>query len=180
MAASGNLPAVRAVSSPVGRTTGRDEAVPVLFVREYPRLVRTGYALIGDRTLAEEVVQDAFIGLWRHWPRLREEHAAPAYLHRSVVNGSRTAVRRRRTERERAKRDEVPHYDTDVGGGVDLLAAIRRLPMRKRACVVLRYYADLTESEVADVLGISVGTVKSQTDSTRLRALAEILAHPAA
>jgi RNA polymerase sigma-70 factor (sigma-E family) len=161
--------------SPLARP-GRDELVAVLYLRHRDGLVRLAVGLVGDTHEAEEIVQDAFAGLLSHWRSLRDAESAPAYLRTAVVNAAR-ARWRRRAMRERAfaalgRTAEVS--DPDVTEQSRLLAAVRHLPMRKRACILLRFYADLSEAETASVLGISVGTVKSQT-ARALTRLAELL-----
>lgn len=154
----------------------RDEAVAALYHRHRVDLVRLAVGLTGDRDEAEEIVQDAFAALLRRWSALRDVNAAPGYLHAAVVNGARARWRRRRVRDlgnavlRRASQPAEP----DVVEQSVVLAAIAQLPLRKRACVLLRYYADLSEHETAAVLGVSVGTVKSQT-AKALGRLAEIL-----
>jgi len=156
---------------------GRDESVAVLYQRHYNELARLAYGLLGDRGAADEVVQDAFAVLLSRWSSLRDADAADGYLRAAVINGARSRWRRRRV-RERAfatsQRDPAMQVDNVVEQSV-VLAAVRQLPMRKRACVLLRFYADLSEAETASVLGVSVGTVKSQT-SKALDQLAGLLA----
>lgn len=162
----------------------RDLAVEALFFAWYPRLVRTAFGLVGDWTLAEQLVQDAFLRLWRRWGRLRDPEAAPAYLHRTVVNLGRASVRRRVSERRALarggfdQRDDWTQNVEEPHVGVVIRQAIETLPYRKRACVVLRYLAGLTEAETAEALGVSVGTVKSQTHKA-LRQLRDVLDEPA-
>ncbi len=168
----------------VGGGSDRDEAVEAVFFAWYPRLVRTAFGLVGDWAVAEQLVQDAFLRLWRRWGWLRDPEAAPAYLHRTVVNLARAAVRRRVSERRAlvrggfGERDEWTQSVDEPHVGVVLREAIETLPYRKRACVVLRYLAGLSEAETADALGVSVGTVKSQTHKA-LRQLRELLDEPA-
>lgn len=146
----------------------RDEAIEALFFALYPRLARSAFGLVGDWDLAEQLAQEAFLRLWRRWPWLRDPQAAPAYLQRTVVNLARTSVRRLAIER-RALALDAGHrltaevQDSDVAADVALRRALATLPYRKRACVVLRYLVGLSEAEAAAALGISVGTVKSQT-----------------
>lgn len=155
-----------------------------MFFCLYPQLVRTAFGLVGDWALAEQLVQDAFLRVWRRWGWLRDPQAAPAYLHRTVVNLARGAVRRRVSERRALARggfevgDESLQNVDEPHVGVALRQAIETLPYRKRACVVLRYLAGLSEAETADALGVSVGTVKSQTHKA-LRQLRELLDEPA-
>lgn len=152
---------------------GRDEAVAVLYARYRSGLVRLAVGLLGDLQDAEEVVQDAFAGLLRRWSALRDVDAASGYLHAAVVNGARARWRRQRVRRlaDAALRRPTVVIEPDVLQQSVVLAAVARLSLRKRACVLLRYYADFSERETADALGISVGTVKSQT-SKALRQLA--------
>jgi RNA polymerase sigma-70 factor (sigma-E family) len=172
------------VDDRLANSRDRDVAVEGLFFAWYPRLVRTAFGLVGDWALAEQLVQDAFLRLWRRWGWLRDPQAAPAYLHRTVVNLGRAAVRRRVSERRALVRggfdqlDDSPQSADEPHVAVVLRQAIETLPYRKRACVVLRYLAGLSEAETADALGVSVGTVKSQTHKA-LRLLREWLDEPA-
>jgi RNA polymerase sigma-70 factor (sigma-E family) len=131
-------------------------------------LRRTAYLMCGDWQLASDYVQEAFIRVYRHWPRLRGEAEARSYARKCVVSVVIDAKRRRSST-------EVP-VDEVVdrpGGGADetersadrelLTRCLAQVPARQRACLVLRYYDDLSVSEVATALGISEGTVKSQT-----------------
>ena len=153
----------------------RAELVERLFVEHQRDAVRVAWAITGDGALAQELAQEAFVRVYVHRRALRDPTAAPAYLRRTVVNLALTAVRRRTREREHAHvRQEVPSVEADAAPGVDVLAALGTLAPRRRACVVLRYYLDLTEAQTADALGISVGTVKSQTHKA-LRQLEQAL-----
>jgi RNA polymerase sigma-70 factor (sigma-E family) len=121
--------------------------------------------MVDDRETAEEVVQDAFEALYRNWGRLRDPQAAIAYLNRSVVNGSRSRLRRRMTERSYDVPDEgtAPSAESlglDRHERGELMDAVRALPRRQREVMVLRYYLDLSEAEIAEWLGISNGSVK--------------------
>jgi RNA polymerase sigma-70 factor (sigma-E family) len=139
--------------------------------------MRLAAGLVGDVGTAEEIVQDAFAALLRRWRHLRDPASSYAYLQRVVVNGARGQWRRRnRFEVAIGRLSGNGEQATvlDVDSSMDMLAALARLPARKRACVVLRYYADLPESEVASLLQVSVGTVKSQT-AKGLRQLGDVL-----
>jgi RNA polymerase sigma-70 factor (sigma-E family) len=144
---------------------GRDDNVAVLYHRHRDELVRLAVGLTGDGGLAEEIVQEAFAQLLARWSLLRDRQAAPAYLRQIVVNGARANWRRRR------RRELLAHLlgsqahtdDPDIAQQSTLLAALGQLPIGKRSCLLLRYYADLSEAETAQVLGVSTGTVKSQT-----------------
>jgi RNA polymerase sigma-70 factor (sigma-E family) len=154
-------------------TVERDHDVALLWRERYPALVRLAYLIVGDAGLAEEITQDAFIRVWRSWGRIRKEEAAAAYARATVVNLARNSLRRRVLEaRHRvARSDDVAEVPLER---LDYLRAVRSLPARQRACVALRYYEDLSEQETARLLGISIGTVKSQTHKA-LRRLQELL-----
>ena len=143
------------------------------------RLVRLAMLLVDDPLTAEDVVQEAFTGLHRHWSGLRDEAAAVAYLRTAVVNGSRSVLRRRRTAR-----DYVPPHQVNARSAESLamlsaehqavVDALATLPPRQREVLVLRYYGGLSESEIADATGISRGTVKS-TASRAMDAVARAM-----
>jgi RNA polymerase sigma-70 factor (sigma-E family) len=128
--------------------------------------VRLAILLVDDPATAEDVVQEAFTGLHRHWSRLRDENAALGYLRTAVVNGSRSVLRRRRTARA-----YTPPHTADARSAESLamlsaehqavVSALGRLPRRQREILVLRYYGGLSEAEIAGALGIRPGTVKS-------------------
>ncbi len=140
-------------------------AVTTLFHLHYRRLVGLASLIVDDRETAEEVVQDAFEALYRNWGRLREPSAAVGYLNKSVVNGSRSKLRRRRTAQayDLPEAGVVPSAESV---GVEsseqkvMIDALRTLPRRQREVLVLRYYLDLSEGQIADWLGVSKGSVK--------------------
>ncbi len=146
----------------------RHEALALLHECHYADLVRLAFALTGDWGLAEDLVQEAFVRVWRGWGNIRDQQSAPAYLRTTVVNLARRSLRHRLQER-RAWSGIGDPRSADPGSDIDLLRALARLPARKRACVVLRYYQDLSEADTAAVLGVSVGTVKSQTAKALVR-----------
>jgi RNA polymerase sigma-70 factor (sigma-E family) len=159
-----------------------NEAIESLFHAWYPRLVYTAFCVVGDWDTAEQLAQDAYLRLWRHWRWLRDPQAAPAYLQRTVLNAARSTIRRRVVERRvlnAVGMAPAAKVAPDVAADVELRRAVAALPARKRACVVLRYLVGMSEAETAEVLSISVGTVKSQTHKG-LRELRERLADPAA
>jgi RNA polymerase sigma-70 factor (sigma-E family) len=151
--------------------------------REYvvarsPALTRAAWLLTGDRTAAEDLVQNALVRMWSRWARIERDGSVDAYARRVLVTTYINGWRRR-------WRGEVPTEvlpdgpaATDAHAATDLRLSVRRalaeLPPRQRAVVVLRYFEDLTEAQTADALGCSVGTVKSQT----ARALARLRVHP--
>ncbi len=143
-----------------------DTAISVLHATHYKRLVRISLLLVRDLATAEEVVQDAYVGLYRKWTRLRDPAAATGYLRTAVINGSRSALRRRGTaERAAPFLASVPDTTHDLAGDVamrrDVLTALAELPERQREVLVLRYYGDLSEADIAEALGVSPGAVKS-------------------
>jgi RNA polymerase sigma-70 factor (sigma-E family) len=145
-----------------------DEAVSRLFSAHYRQLVRLAALLLADRAVAEEVVQDAYVQLHQRWGRLRDPHKALGYLRTSVVNGARSAQRRRGVaDRYVAGLPPPLHMPSAELGALgalshtEVIGALRALPTRQREALVLRYYLDLSESEIADVMGISRGAVKS-------------------
>jgi RNA polymerase sigma-70 factor (sigma-E family) len=142
---------------------GRDEALSRLFEVYYADMVRLAFYLTGSWAVGEELAQEAFVRLWRRWGGLRDRHAAVGYLRTTVVNLSRSTVRRRLLELRHQWIVGEEGHDVDPVTRLDVARALAGLPARKRACVVLRHLVDLSVEETAAVLGISVGSVKSQT-----------------
>ena len=150
-----------------------------LYREHRSRLMRLAMLLVDIPATAEDVVQEAFAGLYRHWSGLRDEAAALAYLRAAVVNGSRSVLRRRRTARE-----YVPPHTANARSAESLamlsaehqavVDALSALPPRQREVLVLRYYGGLSETEIAEAAGMSKGTVKS-TASRALDAVARIM-----
>jgi RNA polymerase sigma-70 factor (sigma-E family) len=138
-----------------------------------PSLVRLAYLLTSDGALAEELAQEAFVVVWRAWDRPRSTEEVVGYLRGTVVNLARMSLRRRLLEARHRLAPERAQGAGDPTGRLDLERAIGRLPLRKRSCIVLRYFADLSEEETARVLGVSVGTVKASTH----RALRDLERH---
>jgi RNA polymerase sigma-70 factor (sigma-E family) len=165
---------------------GAAAAVTTLYAEQALGLVRLAVVLTGDRGAAEDIVQDAFLGLYRRWDHLADTTTPLGYLRVSVLNGCRTALRRRSRLWLGATAD-VAEAVSEAGEGVALAesaearallgdeqrtvaAALRKLPRRQREAVVLRYYLDLSVEETAQAMGVSQGTVKSATH----RALAAV------
>ncbi|QYJ04955.1 SigE family RNA polymerase sigma factor [Nocardioides panacisoli] len=124
-------------------------------------LYRAAYVMVPDHARAEDLLQAALLATYRNWGRIKDPHAREAYARSTIAN---TAIGwfRKKSFRERPV-DVVPDLGThDTYADHDLLAAIGRLPVRQRAVVMLRYYADLSVAETARELAISEGTVKSQ------------------
>lgn len=158
----------------------RGAGVAAVFEIHYAHLVRLAWALVGDPTEAEDVVMDAFAGLERRWNHVRRTEDAFFYLRTSVVNGSRSRLRRVRVAR--AKSHSLADLDGAPAEQVALLhlehqavvIALRGLPRRQREVLVLRYYEEATEAEIAETLGISTGSVKTHA-SRGLHAVADLL-----
>jgi RNA polymerase sigma-70 factor (sigma-E family) len=165
---------------------GAEDRLAVLFDRHYLPLCRLASLLLSDAALAEDVVQEAFLRTFSGWRRLRDPELAERYLRRSVVNLCRSRFRRRDAEhRGNAASDAWADHDPHRAGWESdrhdtvmvVLDAVRELPPRQRMSIVLRYYLDLPEAEVARLMGCSTGTVKSQVAKAR-RALAVTLGMP--
>jgi len=170
------------LGGPAGQARERDAATAIesLFQAHYPRLANTAFSLTGDWDLAEQLAQEAFLRLWRRWRWIADPQAAPAYLQRTVLNLSRETIRRKVIERRALKArgmERPPRAQPDTAEMVALRRAIAALPSRKRECVVLRFLLGMSEAETAGLLGVSVGTVKSQTHKG-LRQLRDRLGEP--
>ena len=130
------------------------EPFDVFYHREFAGLVRLAMVLVDSQEQAEEVVQDAFAGLYL---RYRLVSTPLAYVRASVLNGSRKVIRRRVL----ARRHPAPVQDDGALVYNHVIDAVRRLPARQRAAVVLRYELQLTDAEIAETLKVPIGTVKS-------------------
>jgi RNA polymerase sigma-70 factor (sigma-E family) len=156
-------------------------AVTALYQVHAVGLIRLAVVMIGDRHAAEDVVQEAFCGLFRRWTYLADKDKALSYVRSAALNGCRSELRRRIRSERRVTRGaaaagaESAEYVALVGEEHrEVLAALRRLPRRQREALVLRFYLDLSEPEIAASMGISQGTVKSTT-SRALAALGRLL-----
>ncbi len=131
----------------------------------WPGLYRTAYLLLGDAAEAEDLVQTALAKTYASWSKVRDLEAAPAYARTTLVNTATSWFRRRswRNERPTETLPEVTAPDHDPTDRPTLVAALAQLPPRQRAAVVLRYYDDLSVADTATALGVTEGTVKSQT-----------------
>jgi RNA polymerase sigma-70 factor (sigma-E family) len=144
-------------------------------------LIRLAAVMLGSRASAEDAVHDAFCGLFCRWNQLADQHNALAYLRAAVMNRCRSELRRRARLQSRADHNhrpldaESPEQAAILGEEHrDVLAALQRLPDRQREALILRYFMDLPEPEIAAAMGISHGTVKSTT-SRAIAALARQL-----
>jgi len=156
-----------------------DTAITELFGAHYRPLVRLAVLLVHDLATAEEVVQDSFVALHSGLHRLRDGDKALAYLRTAVVNRSRSVLRHRAVVDRNAPKP-VPDMPSAEHGALWLIersavvAALRELPLRQREVVVLRFYGDLSESQIASTMGITRGAVKSHT-SRAMIALRSVL-----
>jgi len=167
---------------PVDGRVDADSGVAALFRTQRLSMVRLALLLVDDLSSAEDVVQDAFANLHRRWHALTSDDAAVSYLRTSVVNGARSALRKRQTVRNYLRTVDEPPPGAPADAPVlvadeqrVVLEAIRQLPDRQREVIVLRYWGDLAEAEIAATLGISVGSVKSSASRGR-DAIAALLA----
>ena len=158
-------------------------AVSALYQAHAVSMIRIALLMLGDRAAAEDVVQEAFFGLFRRWHGLNDTRKAEAYIRSAVLNGCRDAVKRRdrRTRRDLAATaldlGELPSAEATALISEDrrrILAGLRRLPPRQREALVFRYYLELSEEETASAMGVSRGTVKSTT-SRAIAALGRML-----
>ena len=147
---------------------GATAPVTALYAEHALGLVRLAVVLTGDRASAEDIVQDAFLGLCRRWDKIPDTTYPLAYVRASVLNGCRTAMRRKARDSRLPFLADVPVDSAEAHAVLSeeqrqVARAIRRLPSRQREALVLRYYLDLSEEEIAQTMGISRGTVKSAT-----------------
>ncbi|WIM96994.1 SigE family RNA polymerase sigma factor [Actinoplanes oblitus] len=147
----------------------REQAFHAFFETHYAGLTRLAYLVTGKPEVADDLTADALLEVWRHWDRVAAADSPIGYARGVLVNLARNRLRREGRERRGLLAllplwtDQTYAREVDVPAAVDVDGALRRLPYRRRACVVLRHVFDLSEQETARTLGISVGTVKSQT-----------------
>lgn len=152
-----------------------------LYVRSAPDALRLAYLLTGDRGLAEDLVQEAFARFVGRFHHLRDPEAFDGYLRRTIVNLSKNVFRRRAVERayldRQAALPEVEQLDPDIPEHEAMRTALFTLPARQRAAIVLRYYEDLSESDIADILRCRPATVRSLVSRglQRLRTMPEVI-----
>lgn len=162
----GITPDALPASSRVRPEPNADSVVTELYSVHFQALVQLAELLVWDRPTAEEVVQDAFVAMHGNWQRLGDAEKALAYLRQAVVNRSRSVLRRRTVvdkNMQKAPPDmlSAEHEALALLERQAVVTALRGLPHRQREVIVLRYYADMSEREIADVMGISRGAVKS-------------------
>ena len=145
-----------------------DRAVTAIYSEHYRALVRLAAFLVRDTATAEEVVQDSFVAMHGAWRRLRDTDKALSYLRQSVVNRSRSVLRHRMVVDKNTPKPPPDMPSAEHGAIIQLersavVSALRALPDRQREALVLRYYGDLSEAQIATAMGISRGAVKSHT-----------------
>jgi RNA polymerase sigma-70 factor (sigma-E family) len=157
--------------------SGGGEDFSAFVMSRWPGLVRLAFGLTGDRWAAEDIAQATLARAFVAWRRVRRADDPDAYLRRILVNTSNRRFRRRRVAEQPGDPPEtaVEGPAELVGERAALLAALRQLPPRQRAVVVLRYWEDLTDTQIGAALGCSPGTVRSQLS----RALAKLRENPA-
>ena len=155
--------------------------VAAVFREHHGELVRLALLMVGDLATAEDVVQDVYASLHKRWSKIAADDAPLPYVRTCVLNGCRSVLRRRGIARRAGMLHQAVEHDASAEDEVVLsedrrtvLSALARLPRRRREVLVLRYYLGLSEAEIAAVLGISAGTVKS-TAARGLAALAREL-----
>jgi RNA polymerase sigma-70 factor (sigma-E family) len=146
---------------------GAEAAVAALYRANAVSLIRLAYVMLDDLPGAEDVVQEAFCGLYRRWDRLKDADSAMFYVRAAVLNGCRSALRRRAVRR-RVLADQPPAVSAEavVLSGEEreeVIRAVGRLPRRQREALVLRFYLELPDDQIARVMGIRPGTVRSAT-----------------
>jgi RNA polymerase sigma-70 factor (sigma-E family) len=171
-------PPDRGANQDADATASAEAAVAALYRAQAVGLIRLAYVMLGDRAAAEDVVQDAFFGLYRRWDWLTDPSGALPYVRSSVLNGCRTALRRR------ALGHRITMYQPPSGSAEaavlsreereEVMRAVRRLPDRQREALVLRFYLDLPDLEIARIMGIRPGTVRSAMHRA-LKALGHLL-----
>lgn len=157
-----------------------DQSLTDIYCAEYSSLVRMAASLVSDISTAEEVVQDSFVATQVVWPHLRSSDKALAYVRQSVMNRARSVLRRRLVADRHPPKPEpdAPSAEHSALAEVErsaVFAALRMLPARQREVMMLRFYLDLREGQIASVMGISKGSVKTHT-ARAMATLREMLA----
>lgn len=152
----------------VGTALGTPDPLVALYSAHFTGLVRAAALILGRPDEAEEIVQEAFVRTLKAWPQLRDETRAVSYLRSATFNLARSKVRRWVVARRRSLPFEASHPSAEERAVLRdehraVLAELRQLPKRQRECLVMRYYLDLPVAEVAALLGVSVGSVKTHT-----------------
>jgi RNA polymerase sigma-70 factor (sigma-E family) len=155
-----------------------DSQFPEFFASQYEGLRRLGFLLTGDWAQGEELAQDALVRVYWRWTLVRRQQHPEAYARRVLINRHRSLLRRLRLEVRHAGQARMETADTSQREDLLMVwAAIGRLPARQRAVVVLRYHEDLPELEVARLLRMPVGTVKSTANRALARLRKDLVGH---
>lgn len=155
------------MTTPLGVERVPTVDVEALYQANWTTMLRLAVLLVDDVQTAEDVVQEAFVSLYRNGSRLRDPNAAMAYVRSAVVNRSRSTLRRRIVARRHLRVAEPeavgPSSDAVLLAEEhrEVITCLERLPRRQREVLVLRYWSDLSELQIAELLGISTGSVKS-------------------
>jgi RNA polymerase sigma-70 factor (sigma-E family) len=160
--------AAAAQARPASAAWDASEVVTEIYTAHYNHLVRLALLLVHDLQTAEEVVQDAFEAMHKAWRRLRDSDKALSYLRQTVVNRSRSVLRHRKVvdlhpPKPAPDEPSAEHAALALIERSAVASALGLLPVRQREAIVLRYYADLSEADIAQAMGISRGAVKSHT-----------------
>ncbi|GAT69254.1 RNA polymerase subunit sigma-24 [Planomonospora sphaerica] len=180
MSLSGTTPEPEIELLSHGEPLARDRVdVARLFAEHHLGLVRLALLMVGDQATAEDVVQEAFARTHAGWRRLRDPDRALTYIRSAVLNGARSVLRRRAVAFRRAVPYEPPVWSAEHAALLgeerrEVLVALRDLPGRQREALVLRYYLDLSDLEIAETMGIGASTARS-TLARGLAALARKL-----
>lgn len=168
-------PPASAAAGPAADSAER--AVTALYEAHALGMIRLAHIMLGDRQSAEDVVQEAFCGLYRRWSQLSDPGRAVHYVRSAVLNNCRSVLRRRTTSQVPRELTSQPGQVRSAESAVlsiaereEIMRAVRRLPRRQREALVLRFYLDLSAEETATTMGISPGSVRSATH----RALASL------
>jgi RNA polymerase sigma-70 factor (sigma-E family) len=156
---------VQAVVPVPALDVGEESNLDALYRAHAPGALRFALMLTGDRALSEDLVQEAFVRVASKLASLRDRAAFNAYLTRAVANLAKSHFRRQQVVTKHTRTIDARQLvvdPVDVVTSDALLVALRALPVQQRAALVLRYYNDFTQEEIADVLGVPLGTVKSQ------------------
>ena len=157
-----------AVYAPASRAWDASDVVTEIYTAHYNQLVRLAVMLVHDVQTAEEVVQDSFEAMHLAWRRLRDTEKALSYLRQAIVNRARSVLRHRKVVEMHAPKP-APDEQSAEHAALTLIersavtSALRTLPVRQREAIVLRYYGDFSEADIAKAMGISRGAVKSHT-----------------
>lgn len=177
--------------APAELAVGADEGIAQLYAAHWHRLVRLAWLLLRDQLAAEDVVQDAFVATHRRWSSIRDGGRVVGYLQTAVVNGCRSVQRHRvvvdRQNAADAGAADAPGRESNDSAEARVLDAVEHeamisalgtLPLRQREVLVLRYYADLSEAQIAATLEISAGTVKAHAHRALRTLRASMPPHP--